>query len=741
MVHFRLVYTLIPILFGAGLTLAACAGAGRGLLRRLGAKLYRGEEWLYGFVAGAAVLSLLVFLAAAAGLARPGVFLLLAAVCILAGIRPGRAQSIRLPDFPWSWKALFAALFVPFTVLYLAQALGPEYSPDGSSYHLGYVARYLRQGGFGHITTSIYANLTQGLEMLFLFAFAFGQHSTAAAVHFGLLLALVCGIVAYARRFGFPAAGICAALLIYLSPVFGFDGTAAYNDVAAGCVTFFLFYALEIWDARRQTSLLVVAGLLAGFAYAIKYTAFLAVPYAIGFVLWKSRRPRPAVVVALCAALMIVPWMAKNWVEVGNPVSPFLNRWFPNPYTNAAWEQDYARGNGIHRDGFRWSAAVTDVTVRGHLSRSLLGPVFLLAPLGLGALAWREGRRWLLAAGIFALPWLANVDTRFLIPATPFAALAMGRVLMRWRWTIPLLLIVHAYLSWPTVARRYCDPLAMRVQHFLPREALRKVPEEVTLAYRLPDYKAMRMVERLVPPQGRVFTFNAVPLAYTSREVLVAWEASSNEAIKDMLLMPLRPEMKPEWRWRFNFPRKRVTAVRVVETGRDPGAQWSVGELHVFDSGREVTLTGLTAHPNPWDAGWAIDRNPLTRWRSLEPMRPGMYLEARFGEAREIDAVALDCAHDQWGMQLRVEAEESPGHWQLLPADPVQSEDPPPPDLRAAAVRELKRRGITHLLIRDTDFGAADFRSSAAGWGLDPVGQVEEWRVYAIRHSDASAAR
>jgi hypothetical protein len=267
------------------------------------------------------------------------------------------------------------------------------------------------------------------------------------------------------------------------------------------------------------------------------------------------------------------------------------------------------------------------------------------------------------------------------------------------------------------------------------------VPEEVTLAYRLPDYQAMRMVERLVPRQGRVFTFNAVPLAYTSREVLVAWESSFNEAIKDVLLMPQRPEMKPEWRRRFDFPRKLVTAVRVVESARDPGAQWSVGELHVFDSGREVPLAGLVAHPNPWDAGWAIDRNPLTRWRSLEPMQPGMYLEARFGEAREIDAVALDCAHDQWGMKLRVEGEESSGRWRLLSADPVQSENPSPPDLRAAAVRELQRRGITHLLVRATDFGAADFLSAAAAWGLDPVGEVKEWRLYAIRHSQVSAAR
>ena len=44
-------------------------------------------------------------------------------------------------------------------------------------------------------------------------------------------------------------------------------------------------------------------------------------------------------------------------MTVANPVSPFLNRWFPNPYINVAFEQDFAHGNGMHRDGFTLAAA------------------------------------------------------------------------------------------------------------------------------------------------------------------------------------------------------------------------------------------------------------------------------------------------------------------------------------------------------------------------------------------------
>ena len=80
--------------------------------------------------------------------------------------------------------------------------MAPEISPDGSTYHLGLVGRYIRERGFHRITTSMYANLSQGVEMLFVPPFAFGRHSAAAMVHFAFLLALPLAIALYARRAG-----------------------------------------------------------------------------------------------------------------------------------------------------------------------------------------------------------------------------------------------------------------------------------------------------------------------------------------------------------------------------------------------------------------------------------------------------------------------------------------------------------------------------------------------------------
>ena len=228
----------------------------------------------------------------------------------------------------------------------LGNALAPESSPDGVAYHVALPARYLRDHGFRPITTNMYANLSQGVEMLFEYAFSIGKHSAASMVHFLFLLTLPFGIRAYGRRIGRPRAGVIAALLVYLSPVFGRDGTVAYVDVAAAAVVFAMFYAVELWREQRTTGAAILAGLLAGFGFAVKYTLGIGVAYVLAVIALESRREwrqglRALTAAALLAIAMMAPWLIKNTLFAGNPVSPFYNTVFPNPYVYASFEQQY----------------------------------------------------------------------------------------------------------------------------------------------------------------------------------------------------------------------------------------------------------------------------------------------------------------------------------------------------------------------------------------------------------------
>ena len=276
------------ILFGALFTVATATALGTLLLGKACG------DWPVRFVLGAAALSFLVFLLAAGGLVYPAAFAVLGATAILA-CRPwdrwrDRGMARHLPRAS-AINILLFVIFIAYFYIYFLRALAPEVSPDGSTYHLSLTARYLREHGFHPIRT-LYASLSQGMEMLLLFAFAFGKHSAAALVHLAFLVALVWQMSIWGVRHGMAWVGVCGAALVGLSPVVGVDGSSAYNDVALAAVAFTLFCLLERWAEEGTARLLPMIGIVAGFGYALKYTGWVGVAYAVGFVAWKSGRMR-----------------------------------------------------------------------------------------------------------------------------------------------------------------------------------------------------------------------------------------------------------------------------------------------------------------------------------------------------------------------------------------------------------------------------------------------------------------
>lgn len=598
----------LQILFGALFTVAVATAAGALLLRDAC------KEHAVRFVVGAAALSAVVFAACAARVAYAVVLAALGGALLWAAGLPGplRVWDRRraVDKLNWKYKALLL-WFSLYFILYFFNSMAPEASFDGARYHLGLVSRYLREHGFARITDNMYAGLSQGVEMLYLYAFAFGRHSAAAMVHFAFLAALAWEVFAYGRRAGSQMAGACAALLVFASPVVGVDGTSAYNDVAVAAIGFTLFYLLQLWEEKRTPRLLAAIGLVAGFGYAAKYTAWLAAPYALGFVAWKSRRARDVLVVGACAAILIAPWMVKDWMWLDNPVAPFFNRVFPNRYVTVAFEEEYRQHMSRYGIGSRAELPL-QATVYGSLS-GLVGPVFLLAPVALLALRRREGRQLLLAAAVFGAGYASNIGTRFLIPALPFVALAMALALERAPGLTLAIALTHAAISWPPIVTQYCHGDAWRLSKVPWREALRIKPEDAYLESHLFYYGAARLVEQAAAPGSTVFAFIPIPQAYTSRWIRVAYESAENTMCRDILWTAFVPEHEPAWRLRFAFPRQRLRAVRVVQTNSGSD-QWSIHELRVWDGASELKREAqwrLDAQPYPWGIENAFDGRPM----------------------------------------------------------------------------------------------------------------------------------
>jgi hypothetical protein len=708
----------LAILFGAAFTAAVSFSLGAILLRS------SCTDAAVRFVAGASILSSLVFASAALCVVYPATFLILGSAAIVAGRSEWRVP--QLPRFTFWWL-----LFVPYLVLYFFNAMAPEISYDGSRYHLSLVARYLREHGFHPITHTLYAALSQGVEMLYLFAFAFGRHSAAAMVHFTFLLALTWQLYAWARRRGFPLAGICAAALVFVSPVVGVDGISAYNDVAVAAIAFTLFHVLDLWSETRSPRLLVAAGLLAGFAFAAKYTAFLAVPYAVGFVLWKTRKVREGLVVAALASLEFLPWLFKNYLWFQNPLAPLFNNVFPNPFVSVSFEREYRQALQLYTLHSRWEIPF-QVTTYGSIS-GLLGPALLLSPLALLALRIPEGRRLLVAAVVFGATYFSNIGTRFLIPAFPFIAVAFCLVLTRFRRISIVFLTIHAIISWPSVVKRYCHADAWHLVKIPYREALRIKPEEGFLESNLPLYGITRRIDQVTPPDSVIFTDESIPEAYTSRKILVGYESADNTITRRLLFTGFVPEHLPKWRWRFAFSSRLAGGIRLVQTNSG-NSQWTLHEVRAFDGASELPRSRwrATAHPYPWGIEASFDDRLTTFWMCGNPLTAGQFAEFTFVAPSRIDSVLVETAPDQPEARIALEILDRSGRWERLPDGPQGEEVAPPPDLRRRVAAELKGRGIDYLLAFDGDFGADDLRDRSAEWTIRQVTEYKGARLYQL---------
>jgi len=669
------------------------------------------ENDLLAAVTGAAILSSLVFFLCALKLASAPVFL-------ICGVGACARPFFSLRGKPRaSLPNLFLFLFIFYGLIYLANSLAPEFSPDGSTYHLGLVARYFRQHGFERLTTNMYGNLSQGMEMLFLFAFAFGRHSAAATVHCLFLFSLPLLMLSYGRRIGRPGAGACAGLLVFLSPLVGIDGVSAYNDVALATVGFAMFYLLEIWRREHDDWLLIPVGLLAGFCFAIKYTGFVAPLYAVFVLRKKAGR---ALAAAACVAM---PWLVKNWIWLGNPVSPFFNRIFLNPYIHISLEESY-KAYLSHYGLTSFKSLFWIVTVGGQLGGQI-GPVFLLTPVALLSLRSEAGRRCLIAACFFLLPYPQNIGARFLIPVLPFVALGIAFAIEFSKAAQTVLIGAAAILAWPRTIDRYRAPAGGWQITTVPwQAALHIVPPETWLVRRYSDYRLAETINRTVPRNKRVWSTTPLAEAYIDPQVLVFYYSAESEEIQDMLLTPLLEDMQPRWNIRFTFRPRVVNRIRIAQRATSADDIWSVGEARFFHGSSEVRPGHADAHPFPWDIGLALDGNPVTRWRSWESIHPGMYLDFDFQKPVELDRVELHCSHDQWKIDLRLDG---------IDAKVEKLEDAPLPDLRRLATRAIERHNIGYLMIGNDYQASNDIKADPARWGLRLAAQHESGRLYEIQ--------
>jgi hypothetical protein len=660
------------ILLATLLSFLTCLALGAWLMQAIRLRCTSWEGLVYRFLLGATSLSLLVFLLSALGIVHKGVIYAVAALAIAS--RWKDRPNLNWP--PWHWSA------IPFTVyitLYLAHAMAPEHSPDGMTYHLGLVARYYREHGFQWFATNMYAYLSQGLEMLFLFAFAIGKHSAAAMIHFLFLLMLPILLAVSAGRTGW-----LAGLFVFFLPVVGIDGISSYNDVALTVVLFAVWHAMARWKSTNDFGWLHAAAILAGFAFAIKFTGIIAVLFLLPA--WRFW-PRWS----LCL-LSVLPWLLKNYLWSGNPFAPFFNQWFSNPWFNFEFESSYRSFLRTY-DLSGFSEWAREVFLGGSRLSGSLGPTAIVLPLAFAA--WRTQRSLLAAAAITLAIYPLNIGTRFLIPALPFLTLALFQAYPRISVPMPLL---AALLSWPSIYSLYSSPHGWFLEKMPWKAALRLESEDGFLTRKSAGYITARAIERFVPAGESVFALSPIPESYTSRNIIVAYQSTIGLKLQHALTAPTYIDYQARFRYQCAGP--------LIQVAKDTKDTWSI--LEILPRPQSVNC-----NRNPWDQSLTTDGNYTTRWRTWGPARQGDHCLLTPAQPYTVLGTG-----DQWEVELSGCTREV-----VTPSE----------DYRAEVRKFFLSQKVRYLAIDAPDYNSQDIKQHTDLWGLDLLAERGTMRIYRWR--------
>lgn len=711
---------MISILAGAVLATAGSLGVGRAAWRR------QPPHWTYALACGAPLLSLAIYLCLLLHVAAPTVLVML---CLAAAAPLLRSHQI----LRWTRPPWLALVFLPFAVLYAVNALAPPIQPDAVTYHLGLPAEWLRLHGFAP-RIGFYEMLPLGLETLFVPAIAVGGYSAASLFHLLLLGATVPLLWHTGQLLGLSREAAAGASALYaLAPVVGISGSTAYNDDAAvffGVAVFALL--VEDWFAPSPRWL-AVAGLAAGFCYAIKVTGLLVVAAGFVWILWR-RRWRGAALFLAAALLSILPWMGRDLWLTGDPLAPLGNHLFPNDFFHTSLED--ILGQKLRNYGSTWRQVPWAATVDGLDLQGLLGPVFLLLPLALLALRKPAGRVVLAVALLLTLPWTQNLGARFLMPALPFYALALAFALPR--GVFLMLVLLHALSAWPPVTERYANQWAWRLKEIPWAAALRNEPEDNYLTKNLEEYRFLQQASRHLPPNQPLLDLYALPYAYLPTAPTGPLPTAAVDNMTETLALCAERLPEPLYPLRCTWPLKFIRALRVRMEARFE-SQWSISEVALERQGRTLPISRnwfLNAWPEPGDAWMAIDGNTASRWRSWSTAQPGMFWELRFDRPVPLDAIRVQMANVNHPGIVAVYLQGLDRQWRRV-SDGMPIGAPSMRFHREAAARFVKERGLPYLVVPIGGSGHGPLGESLIAhpdaWGVDLVERVGPIGLFKIR--------
>ena len=347
-------------------------------------------------------------------------------------------------DPTWIGKASWLVL-IPFFLIVARFAIWPTVFYDDLVYHLGVPRQALLTGTWPAMQGMHYSFMPAGWDAAYVLPLALGGGSGPQLMNLVTLALFAWAACRLCLLGGSAAAAIAATTLLVVAPMTGALGAFAGNDLF---VALALCVALERLLASRGERPIVV-GLLAGAAWAAKYSALpacaaIALAAAISRKAGWGRRFATASLVGGVTVLTAAAWTARSWIMTGNPIYPAfygtLGGRFWSAESAASVAGQVSHGGVGDRGPAAFVQALPDLLFHSDTlgNPSGINSIFLVLAL-VGFLRWRRVRHapvLLVVAVITYIGWcMTSLNLRYalflLVVLAPFATATIQIALNR----------------------------------------------------------------------------------------------------------------------------------------------------------------------------------------------------------------------------------------------------------------------------------------------------------------------
>jgi hypothetical protein len=319
------------------------------------------ENFVFSTGLGLALFGYIVYIIGSFGFLYQRYIVIALFVCALTALYPAyklfrgfkylniARQLINLSIF----EKFLTGVLVLIPVMCLLGAMAPEIGNDTLAYHLYHPKVFIENHKIGYIPFTRESLWPYLAEMLFTIGCIFKSVSIAKLFHyfFGILSTLA--VFSFTRRYFSKKEALLAATLFISAPGIFMQMTYSYIDLAQCFYSFMAFYALMVWQEKKNTRFIVLCAMLLGCALSVKLmSGFLFVIFSmilcVHFVRERSNLKTAFgsfFILGILSFLVCCVWYVRSYVVLGNPVYPFLHNVF-----GSGWETNITKGVGLRKD-------------------------------------------------------------------------------------------------------------------------------------------------------------------------------------------------------------------------------------------------------------------------------------------------------------------------------------------------------------------------------------------------------